>query len=129
SRHALGRGSACMSGGDAGHLGARWCSKRQPTQRAVLGWDGCSARLGPKAATALTPLTWRGPPPRFHESLWGVLQKLSYLNALDLRDRQELLAMHPGTTGYLERLHSSIGLDTDPVQSWSLNSIEPIVAP
>jgi hypothetical protein len=30
----------------------------------------------------LHSLTWRGPPPRFHESVWGVWQKVSYLNAL-----------------------------------------------
>jgi hypothetical protein len=78
---------------------------------------------------ALTPLTWRGPPPRFHESLWGVLQKLSHLNALELRDRRELLAMRPGTTGYLGRLHSSIALEADPLQSWSLYTMEPITVP
>ena len=78
---------------------------------------------------ALTPLTWRGPPPRFHESLWGVLQKLSHLNALELRDRQELLSIRPGATGYLGQLHSSIALEADPLHSWSLYTMEPIRVP
>lgn len=81
------------------------------------------------AGAALTPLTWRGPPPRFHESLWGVLQKLSHLNAFERRDQQELLALQSGTTASLGRLHTSIALQADPVHSWSLYTMEPIVAP
>ncbi len=40
-----------------------------------------------------TPLTWRGPAPSFHESLWGIVQKVSHLNALDLADRRKVLGI------------------------------------
>jgi hypothetical protein len=76
---------------------------------------------------ASTPLTWRGPPPRFHESLWGVLQKLSHLNALDLQDQRELLGVQGGRGGSLEQLRWSIALESDPLRAWSLQTMEPIV--
>jgi hypothetical protein len=42
--------------------------------------------------TQLPSANWRGPAPRFHESVWCVLQKISYLNALALTDLRRLFS-------------------------------------
>jgi hypothetical protein len=108
----------------------------------VAGEGGCKAQWGPSGHPSeqdtsitrnrhrvLTPLTWRGPGPRFHESLWGVLHKLSYLNALDHRDLKGLLRPQLCGSSRLERLRSFIGLEHGPQSLWSLQSMEPILTP
>jgi hypothetical protein len=44
------------------------------------------------SSTLALPLNWRGPGPRFHESVWGVVQKLTYLNALSRLELKRLLS-------------------------------------
>lgn len=46
--------------------------------------------LHPEDTVGGKRLNWRGPPPRFHESVWGVLHKLIYLNALSVPQRRRL---------------------------------------
>jgi hypothetical protein len=48
-------------------------------------------------ATRAPSLNWRGPLPRFHESVWGVVQKLKYLNAFTAKELRSLIA-HPTET-------------------------------
>jgi hypothetical protein len=85
--------------------------------------DGIAACYKP----VLPPLTWRLPLPHFHESLWGVLQKLSHLNVLDLIDRRQLLDVDSDGNCRLDRLRASIGME-DTRRIWSLLTMEPIAA-
>jgi hypothetical protein len=59
---------------------------RRPSGTHVTG----ESPLRPEGISGSARLNWRGPPPRFHESVWGVLHKLIYLNALSVPQRRRL---------------------------------------
>jgi len=73
-------------------------------------------------------LTWRGSPPRFHESLWGVFSKLAYLNALSRRERRELLGVEQDGGINVNRLRSWVPSPNHSRGAWSLQCVEPFVS-
>jgi hypothetical protein len=76
----------------------------------------------------LSPWNWRGPPPRFHESTWGVWQKLSHLNALKSLDGDRLFAEYNSR----DRLARLCSLSDQPAwPQWSTNASQgsPMLAP
>lgn len=87
-----------------------------------------SRRLARAAAWA--PLTWRGPPPHFHESVWSVWQKVCYLNAMGPADAQRLLPER-NEGDRLARLRVLIPRGRDVWPGWSLNANEtgPCIGP
>ena len=78
----------------------------------------------------LSPWNWRGPPPRFHESSWGVWQKLSHLNALKSLDADRLFPEY-NSRDRLARLCSLLPPDQPVWPQWSMNAqpLSPIPAP
>jgi hypothetical protein len=72
-------------------------------------------------------LTWRGSPPRFHESLWGVYSKLAYLNALSRRERRELGIEQDGGIN-INRLRSLVPSPNHSRGAWSLQRVDPFIS-